>query len=159
MKRLLALLLLCASAALAADQATLAANTVLRTGNSLVILKAGTVVQIISRSDKTVTVKSGDKTGMIPWSALVTDDDMMSAPQKRAPTATPLPAPTPVVATAGPVPTSSTGPGPVPAPAPKPADHPKAQTMYGKAVEKAAAAADSHEKAQVQPTDEILGGK
>ena len=31
--------------------------------------------------------------------------------------------------------------------------------MYGKAVEKAAAAAGNHEKNLVQPTDEILGGK
>jgi len=146
MKRLLLLLLLSATAAFAGEQATLAANTVLRTGNSLVILKAGTVVQILTRNDKTVTVRAGDKTGLIPWAALVTDEDMMSAPTKPAPAATP--APTPVAAVA-----------PAPAPAATPAKPRQAQSMYGKAVEKAAAAAATHEKTAVQPTDEILDGK
>ena len=135
MKLLLALLCLAASTAWA-EQATLAANTVLRTANSLVILKAGTTVQVLARNDKTVTVKYGDKTGQISSSALesFSDADMMSAP-RTAPVA------------------------PAPAPAPTPAEPRKAQTMYGKAVEKAAAAAGTHEKTLVEPTDEILGGK
>lgn len=153
MKRLLALLLLSASAAFAAEQATLSANTVMRTGNSLVILKAGTVVQILAHNDKTVTVKAGDKTGSIPWAALVTDEDqdMMSAPKKPAPAPAPAPtapAPAPVAAAA-----------PAPASAATQAKPHKAQTMYGKAVEKAANTAASHEKTLVQPTDEILDGK
>ena len=145
MKFLLALLCLSAGTALAED-ATLAANTVLRTAHSLVILKAGTTVQVLARNDKTVTIKSGDKTGQIPVSALeaYSAADMMSAP--RTAPVTPPPAPAPVAATS-------------PAPAPAPAEPRRAQTMYGKAVEKARAAADSHEKAMVNPTDEILGGK
>jgi hypothetical protein len=152
MKRLFALLLLsagAAGAALAAEQATLSANTVLRTGDSLVILKAGTTVEVLKHNEKTVTVKVGDKTGLIPWSALETafsDADMMSVPQKAAP----APAAKSAAASAS----TTTPPPPAPPAAPR-----QAQTMYGKAVEKAAAAADSHEKAAVHPTDEILGGK
>ncbi len=145
MKLLFALLCLSAGAALAED-ATLVANTVLRTAHSLVILKAGTTVQVLARNDKTVTIKSGDKTGQIPVSALeaYSDADMMSAP--RTAPVTPPPAPAPVAAT-------------LPAPAAAPAEPRKAQTMYGKAVEKARDNAASHEKTLVQPTDEILGGK
>ena len=145
MKFLLALLCLSAGTALAED-ATLAANTVLRTAHSLVILKAGTTVQVLARNDKTVTIKSGDKTGQIPVSALeaYSTADMMSAP--RTAPVTPPPAPAPVAATS-------------PAPAPAPAEPRRAQTMYGKAVEKARDTAASHEKTLVQPTDEILDGK
>ena len=146
MKILLALLCLSASTALA-EQATLATNTVLRTADSLVILKAGTTVQVLARNDKIVTVKAGGKTGQISSSALeaYSDADMMSAP-RTAPVA-PAPEARAAVATAA------------PAPAATPAEPRKAQTMYGKAVEKAAAAAGSHEKTLVQPADEILGGK
>lgn len=146
MKRIFALLLLSASATFAAEQATLSTNTVLRTADSLVILKAGTTVQVLKHNEKTVTVKVGEKTGLIPWSALesaFTDADMMSVPQK------------PVEAAAA---KTVSAPPTTPPPA-DPAKPHKAQTMYGKAVEKAAAAADSHDKAVVQPTDEILGGK
>ena len=147
MKLLLALLCLAASTAWA-EQATLAANTVLRTANSLVILKAGTTVQVLARNDKTVTVKYGDKSGQISSSALesFSDADMMSAPRTAPVAPAPAPAPAPLVATS-------------PAPAATPAEPRKAQTMYGKAVEKAAAAAGTHEKTLVEPTDEILGGK
>ena len=133
MKFLLALLCLSAGTALAED-ATLAANTVLRTAHSLVILKAGTTVQVLARNDKTVTIKSGDKTGQIPVSALeaYSTADMMSAPRTAPVT---------------------------PPPAPAPAEPRRAQTMYGKAVEKARDTAASHEKTLVQPTDEILDGK
>lgn len=152
MKRLLALLLLTASTAFAAEQATLHTNTVMRTGNSLVILKAGTVVQILARNDKTVTVKSGNKTGMIPWAALVTEEDMMSAPTNSAPISRPSPAST------GPAPTPVATSAPAPTPTPTSSEPPKPKTMYGKAVQKAAATAATHDKNQVQPTDEILGG-
>ena len=147
MKRLLPLFLLSTCAAFA-EQGTLSSNTVMRTANSLVILKAGTVVQILAHNDKTVTVKAGDKTGLIPWSALEADGDMMDASRATVSAPAPAPAPAPVVATAS-----------APAPAATPATPHKAQTMYGKAVEKAADAASSHEKALVSPTDEILGGK
>ena len=160
MKFLLALLCLSAGTALAED-ATLAANTVLRTAHSLVILKAGTTVQVLARNDKTVTIKSGDKTGQIPVSALeaYSTADMMSAP--RTAPVTPPPPPPP----RGPPPPPPPPPPPAPvaatspAPAPAPAEPRRAQTMYGKAVEKARDTAASHEKTLVQPTDEILDGK
>ncbi|RFC48811.1 MAG: hypothetical protein DUW69_001100 [Verrucomicrobia bacterium] len=145
MKLLLALLCLSAGAALAED-ATLVANTVLRTANSLVMLKAGTTVQVLARNEKTATIKSGDKTGQVSVNALESYSaaDMMSAP--RTAVAAPAPTPAPVA-------------GLAPAPAATPAEPRKAQTMYGKTVEKARDNAASHEKILVQPTDEILGGK
>jgi hypothetical protein len=151
MKRLLALLLLSASAA-SAEQATLATNTVLRTADSLVILKAGTVVQVLSHTDKKVTVKVGSQTGQISASALASETfsaaDMMSAPRTDPPAAPAAAAPVNEVAAT-----------PAPASNPVPAQRRPAQTMYGKMVEKAADAAASHEKALVSPTDEVLGGK
>jgi hypothetical protein len=151
MKRLVALLLLSATAALA-EQATLATNTVLRTADSLVILKAGTIVQVLSHHDKKVTVKANGQTGQIAASALESETfsaaDMMSAPRTEPPAAPAAPAPVNEVAAT-----------PTPAPSAAPAAHRPAQTMYGKMVEKAADAAASHEKAMVSPTDEVLGGK
>jgi hypothetical protein len=154
MKRLIALLLLSASVGFA-EQATLSANTVLRTADSLVILKAGTVVQILARNEKTVSVKVGNKTGLIAVSALqqvADDNDMMSAPQTHvaASAAAPTPAPAPAPVAADTTPTHTPGTQVIP--------H-NAQSMYGKMVEKAANAAGSHEKTLVQPTDEILDGK
>lgn len=78
MKRLIILLFLFASAGLAED-ATLLLNTVMRTENSLVILKAGTVVHIVKRNDKTVAVRVGNKTGVISGAALDSTDDMQTA--------------------------------------------------------------------------------
>jgi hypothetical protein len=143
MKRLIPLLLLCASVCLA-EEATLQSNAVMRSGNSLVILKAGTVVQIVKRNEKktiSVKVNGTGATGLIPASALEEPDD----PPPLVHTQAPPPAPTPAAA--------ATPPADAPA-APR-----KAQTMYGKAVEKARENAASHEKTLVQPTDEILGGK
>jgi hypothetical protein len=138
MKRFILLFLLSAGVCLA-ENATLPRNTVMRTGNSLVILKAGTVVQILEHGEKTVSIKVNGTTGTIPWSSLDADEPMQLAPH-------PAPAAATVTAAATP-------------PAGTPAEPHKATTMYGKAVEKARAAADSHEKAMVNPTDEILGGK
>ena len=141
MKRLLLLFFLSASVCLA-EKATLPRNTVMRTGNSLVILKAGTVVQVLEHGEKTVTVKVNGTTGTIPWSSLDDDEPMQLAPHPPAP----APAAAPGAAAATP-------------PAGTPAEPHQPTTMYGKAVDKARKAADSHEKAMVNPTDEILGGK
>ena len=154
MKRLIALFLLSASVGFA-EQATLAVNTVLRTADSLVILKAGTVVQILARNEKTASVKAGSQTGRIPLSALqqvAEDNDMMSAPQTHVAASTPAPAPSPAAAPA----TADATPAHVPG---TPVIPHNAKSMYGKMVEKAADAAASHEKTLVDPTDEILGGK
>jgi hypothetical protein len=140
MKSLFVLLLLSATVSLA-EEATLQTNAVMRSGNSLVILKAGTVVQVVKRNEKTIAIKVNGTgaTGLIPKSALEEPDD--APPPVHAQT----PAPAPAVAAA-------------PSATPPPAPH-KATTMYGKAVEKARENAGSHEKNLVNPTDEILGGK
>jgi hypothetical protein len=143
MKPVFFLFLLSASVCLA-EEATLPSNTVMRTENSLVILKAGTVVQIVKRNNNTIAVKANGKAGLIPASVLDDADDPPPAP---APVVhAPAPAPAPVAAAAAPP--DSTPPAPR-----------KAQTMYGKAVEKARENADSHEKNLVDPADEVLGGK
>ena len=148
MKRLLVLFLLPASLAFAED-ATLSANTVLRTDKSLVILKAGTVVHVLRRNEKTIAVKVGNTTGLIPFSAIEDSDESMmmeAGPVRRS---APKPVSTPAPAAA------STPPPPAPTPAaPRPA-----QTMYGKAVEKARQAAGSHEKNLVDPADEAAASK
>lgn len=145
MKRLLALLLLSAGVA-AAEDFKLPRATVMHSGNSAVTLPAGTVVKLVEQGDKDVTIKVNGKTGTIPWSAL--DDN----------------APPPPKITRSSAPAKTTAPTPSPAPAAAPAtpaaEAPHhAQTMYGKAVEKARDNAGSHEKAMVAPTNEILDGK
>ena len=147
MKRLIVLLFLFASACLAED-ATLLLNTVMRTENSLIILKAGTVVHIVKRNDKTVAVRVGNKTGVISGAALDSIDDMQIA------TTTP----SSYVQASAPAPVTSAPPAQASTPT-APAGPRKAQTMYGKMVEKARDNAGSHEKNLVDPADEVLGGK
>ena len=147
MKRLLALLLLSAGVA-AAEDFKLPRATVMHSGSSAVTLPAGTVVKLVEQGDKDVTIKFNGKTGTIPWSAL---DDAAPTPAKIQRSSAP--------AKAAPAPAAATAFVPPP-PAPAPAAEPRhAQTMYGKAVEKARDNAASHEKAMVQPTDDILDGK
>ena len=147
MKRYIVLLLLTAGLC-AAEDAKLVRNTVMRQGNSLVMLKAGTVVHILEHGDKTVTVKVDGKTGTIPWSGLDPLDDGQPATHAPAP---------------GTIPATSTAATPAATGTPPPAGAPpaprKAQSMYGKMVEKARDNADAHEKALVHPTDEVLDGK
>jgi hypothetical protein len=137
MKRLLLLLLLAVSASSGlAEDATLPKNTIMKADKSLVSLKAGTVVQIIKRDAKFITVKVGDKTGIIPVDSLVPP---------------PAEKPAPIVALPS-----------TPAPALKtvaPAPAPKAVSMYGKAVEKSKDAIDQHTKAAVDPVNEVLDAK
>lgn len=145
MKPLLFLFLLSASVCLA-EEATLSSNTVMRTDSSLIILKAGTVVQIVKRNDKTIAVKANGKAGLIPASALADADADDPPPAAPTPAVVAAPAPAPVAVAASPA------DGTPPAPR-------KAQTMYGKMVEKARDNAASHEKNLVDPADEVLGGK
>jgi hypothetical protein len=146
MKRLLFLLLLTAGVA-AAEDTKLPRATVMRSGNANVALPAGTLVKVVEQGDETVTIKVNGKVGTIPWSAL---DDNAPAPsriQRSSAAAAPsAPAPTPAAPAAPSEASAKEGPR-------------RAQTMYGKAVEKARDNASSHEKAMVQPTDEILDGK
>lgn len=149
MKRFFILLLLSASVGWA-EEAKLPHNTVMRSGSELLTLKAGTVVKIVEQGDKTVTIKAGGKVGTIPWSALDDAEIMKPAPR------TNTPAPTTshkLTSSSNPVAAASAPPA-ASAVAPRPA-----QSMYGKMVEKARTNAASHEKALVQPTDEVLDGK
>lgn len=120
MKRL-ALALLLGAALGQAEDITLTRAALFKTERSIVSLKAGTVVELLSRDDKTLTVRYNNLTGTIPASSLATAE----TPKKEEP---------------------------------KPGAPPrKAETTYGKAVEKARENADKHDKNVVKPADEILG--
>lgn len=151
MKRLMVLFLFAASLATAEDT-KLPRSTVMHSGNALVTLPAGTVVKVVEQGEQTVTIKVNGKVGTIPWSAL--DEVESPAPkiQRTSGKITNAPASPPAAAS---MPVVTAPPAEPEAP---PARRP-AQTMYGKAVEKARDNAASHEKAMVQPTDEILDGK
>ena len=121
----LALLFLVGALVGSAEEVTLTKSTMLRAERSAVSLKAGTVVELLSREEKTLTVRYNKLTGTIPASSVAATGD---APAKEAAK-----------------PSESTPP-------PR-----KAETMYGKAVEKAKDNASKHEKELVKPADEILG--
>jgi hypothetical protein len=106
-----------------AREVTLTKPAMLRGERSIVSLKAGTVVELVSRDEKTLTVRFNKVTGTIPVGSV----DSVETPKAEAskPDAPPPPR--------------------------------KAETTYGKAVEKARENAARHEKNEVRPTDEILG--
>jgi hypothetical protein len=136
MKRLTILLLLGALIA-SAEDITLTKAALLKADRSAVSLKAGTVVELISRDENTLTIRYHKLTGTIPASS-VGDAPAAEAPKKEEPKKE----------------ESKT--------AAKPEEKPdaparKATTMYGKAVEKAKENAGQHEKNVVKPADEILG--
>jgi hypothetical protein len=117
-----------------ADEVTLPNNTILRADRSLLSLKAGTVVEVLDRGDKTVTIRYKGQTGTIPASSLAA-----------APAAVPAAVPAP------------TKPA---APAAKPAspasgslvvDQP--QSMYGNMVKKAEANIAKHDENLVKPAN------
>jgi len=149
MKRLVVLLLFAASLAAAAEDTKLPRSTVMHSGNTVVTLPAGTVVKVVEQGDQSVTIKVNGKVGTIPWSALDDNEPPPARIQRTSGSAKPSASAavsSPVAAPAAPAEASP--------PQPR-----RAQTMYGKAVEKARDNAASHEKAMVQPTDEILDGK
>jgi hypothetical protein len=122
MKRLTLLFLLGALAGWG-EEVTLTKPAMLRGERSIVSLKAGTVVELVSRDEKSLTVRFNKVTGTIPAGSVEADE----AAKPEAPK-------------------SDTPPPPR-----------KAETTYGKAVEKARENAAKHEKNEVRPTDEILG--
>ena len=126
MKRL-TLLFLVGALVCSAEDITITKSTMLRAERSAVSLKAGTVVELLSRDEKTLTVRYNKLTGTIPASS---------------------------VATEGETPKKEEAKPSEPAPPPR-----KAETMYGKAVEKAKDNASKHEKDLVKPTDEVLDNK
>jgi hypothetical protein len=118
----------------AADEITLPNNAVMRSDRSLVSIKAGTVVEVLERGDKTVSIRYKGQEGSIPASSLAA-------------------APNAVAATAAPAPKAAT-------PAPKPpspasgslvADHP--QSFYGNIVKKAETNIAKHDENLVKPTN------
>jgi hypothetical protein len=118
--------LLCCLGALvgSAEEVTIGKSTMLKAEKSAVSLKAGTVVEVLSREDKTLTVRYNKLTGTIPAASVAVSGE----PTKKD--------------------TAKTAEPPPPR---------KAETTYGKAVEKARENAAKHEKNVVQPADEILG--
>ncbi len=118
------LTLLCLLGALAcsAEEVTIVKSTMLKAEHNAVSLKAGTVVELLSRDEKTLTVRFNKLTGTIPAASVGAVGE--PAKNEAAKTAEPLPAR-------------------------------KAETTYGKAVEKARENAAKHEKNLVKPTDEV----
>jgi len=139
MKRI-AILLLLSSALCFAEEVTLTKAAILKADRSIVQLKAGTTVEVVSRGEKTVTIRFGKITGTIP-------SDSVAAGAH-------APAPAAAAVTTPPAAPVATAKKTEPAPAPEPAR--KATTNYGKAVEKAKANAAKHDKNLVKPTEEIL---
>jgi len=130
MKRLIPILFVFATAVFAdAEEVTLKQSAVLKSDRSMVSLKAGTVVELVSKDADTATVKYGKVTGTIPASKL-------AEPKPAA-------APKPAEDKANPPPAN-----------PPPANPP--QSGYGKAVQKAKDNAAAHDKNVAKPADEIL---
>lgn len=130
MKRLAPLLLALATS-LFATEVTLRQPALLKADRSVVSLKAGTVVELVSRDGNQVTIKYRNLTGKIPASKL----EEPAAPAPAAKPAEEKPREDKPAET-------------------KPANPP--QTTYGKAVQKAKDNASQHEKNLVKPTDEVL---
>jgi hypothetical protein len=124
MKYLAVLFLLLATRSIA-EQVTLSKAAILKGDRTMVSLKAGTVVELITRAEGVLTVRYNKVTGAIPIDCVAT-------------------APTPVAKSPG-----------SPNDEPKPAPPRKAETAYGKAVEKARENAGKHEKNLVKPADEV----
>ena len=88
MKRL-AILLLLSSALCFGGEVTLTKSAVLRTERGMVSLKAGTVVELLDRDEKTLTVRYGKITGTVPATSIA------GAAAETVKKEEPAPAPTP----------------------------------------------------------------
>lgn len=128
MKRI-AILLLLSAGLVFGEEITLTNPAVLRADRSMVSLKAGTVVELISRGEKVLTVRHGKLTGTIPVNSVGSPAPATGSGKK------------PEAAPARPAPPASGG---------------KATTNYGKAVEKAKDSVAKRGKNVVQSADEII---
>jgi len=81
MKRLIALLFL-SGVLCAAEEITLPKATVIRTQRGIVSVKAGAVVEVLSRDEKTLTVRFNNITGTIPAASVTAAPE----PKKKAET-------------------------------------------------------------------------
>jgi len=124
-------LILSAGVSLAED-VVLPKNTVMRGDRGITALKAGTVVEVVARGDKTVTIRYKGQTGTIPLSTLAPKDPSVATPAPAAAKAAPAPAPKSVVA-----------------------DNP--QRTYGNLVKNAEKNAAKHEDNLVKPADQAAG--
>ncbi len=120
--------------ACAADEITLPNNAVMRADRSLVSIKAGTVVDVLERGEKTISIRYKGQEGTIPASSLAAAPSVVAAPASPAPK-TPAPAVKP----------------PSPAPASLVVDHP--QSFYGNIVKKAETNIAKHDENLVKPTN------
>ncbi len=117
----------------AADEITLPNNAVMRSDRSLVSIKAGTVVDVLERGDKTVSIRYKGQEGSIPASSLAAAPNAIAAaaPAPKAPTPAAKP--------------------PSPASGSLVVDHP--QSFYGNIVKKAETNIAKHDENLVKPTD------
>ena len=134
MKRLVALFVILVTS-LPAEEVTLKQPALLRSGRNAVSLKAGAVVELVSRDGNEITIKYKDLTGTIPANKL--EEPKAAAPVAKA---------APEKKAAKKAPENK-------APESKPANPP--QTIYGKAVQKARDNAAAHEKNLVKPADAV----
>jgi hypothetical protein len=125
----LAILLLFSSAVCFAEEITLTRSAVLKADRTIVSLKAGTSVELLSRDERFLTIRYGKITGTIPVGSITDSPPAVQSARKETAQKKEKPAP------------PATG---------------KATTNYGKAVEKAKENAAKHDKNLVRPTDEIL---
>jgi hypothetical protein len=116
-----------------AEDIAIKSNTTMRADHSLVSLKAGTVVEVLERGDKTISIRYKGQTGTIPTSSLTAS----------ASSSTP---PAPVAAkSASPAKTAPASNSVV-------VDHP--QSFYGNIVKKAETAVARHDENLVKPANE-----
>lgn len=132
-KLLLVPLMVLAVGACVAEELTLPKNTVMRADRSLMSLKAGTVVEVVERGDKTMTIRYKGQTGTIPMSSVAGTN------------AGPAVAATPV--SAKPAPAASTPRKSVVV------DNP--QSTYGNLVKKAEKNAAKHDDNLVKPANQV----
>jgi hypothetical protein len=109
-------------------------NTIMRADRNLVSIKAGTVVEVLERGDKTISIRYKGQTGTIPTSSLA------AAPSTTAARPTPKPAAA-VAKPASPTPHSLV------------ADQP--QSTYGNMVKKAETAVAKHDANLVSPANGV----
>jgi hypothetical protein len=131
-KPLLVTLLVLSACTSLAEDFTLPANTIMRADRSLTSLKAGTVVEIVARGDKTITIRYKGQTGTIPASGIAAN----VRPAATSTTVTAKPTPAPTSARKSLV-----------------VDNP--QSTYGNLVKKAETNAAKHEDNLVKPADQV----
>lgn len=124
-------LMIALGVSLSAEEVTLRQSAVLKADRSIVSLKPGTVVELVSRDGDKVTIRYRNLTGVIAADKL--EEPKVAEAAKPAEPAKEKPA------------------GEAPPPAARPP-----QTTYGKAVDKARENIKAHDKNLVKPTDKIM---